>query len=106
MSRPVRPMLLAVTVVQIDGLSGTGKSSLCAELVDRGYCAVDSDAEFAYFGDPVTGEPTDVQVRDNWIWDVSKLRDFCAAKHDVPVFICGGALNQNNVLTCSTSASC
>ena len=82
--------------MQIDGLSGTGKSSLAVELTRRGYCAVDSAAEFAHFGDPVTGRPTDVQIRDNWIWDLLKLRTFVRESSASPVFICGGALNQEH----------
>ena len=80
---------------QIDGLSGTGKSTLCAELMRRGYRAVDSDSMFAYYGDPVTGLPSDVESRANWIWEGQKLRAFARASHDVAVFICGGAMNQN-----------
>lgn len=81
-------------VVQIDGLSGTGKSSLAVELSRRGYRAVDSDAEFAYFGNPATGRPTDELIRDNWIWDIAGLRRFCVESSSSPIFICGGALNQ------------
>lgn len=80
--------------VQIDGLSGTGKSSLAAEFSDRGYCAVDADAEFAYFGDPATGRPTDLLTRGHWIWNLARIRSFCEASHKSPIFICGGALNQ------------
>jgi hypothetical protein len=86
---------LHVTVVQIDGLSGSGKSTLCTELSRRGLCAVDSDTEFAYFGDPVTGRPTDVEIRANWIWDVAKLRAFCRRRRRATLFICGGAMNQD-----------
>lgn len=81
--------------VLIGGLSGTGESTMCQELTHRGYRAVDADAEFAYFGDPATGRPTDVRTRANWIWDVAKLRDFCDRSPDAPMFICGGALNQD-----------
>lgn len=84
-----------MVVAQIDGLSGTGKSTLRIELSRRGCCAVDSDAEFAYYGDPLSGRPTDVETRSNWIWDVGRLRAFCRRPADVPIFICGGAMNQD-----------
>ncbi len=36
----------------IEGVSGTGKGSVCQELRRRGYAAVDGDNELAYQGDP------------------------------------------------------
>jgi gluconate kinase len=79
--------------VQIDGLSGTGKSTLAHELSRRGYRAVDADALFAYFADPVTGAPTNDRVRANWKWDGNMVRSFAAEVGDDTVFVCGGALN-------------
>lgn len=87
--------MVAVVMFQIDGLSGTGKSTLCDELARRGYHAVDADATFAYSGDPVTGAPSDVDSRSNWIWDGRKLRAFATGSHAGPVFVCGGAMNQD-----------
>src|SRR4026208_566007 len=43
----------------IEGLSGTGKTSVCEELQRRGYHAVHGDRELAYQGDPATGTPID-----------------------------------------------
>lgn len=40
----------------IEGLSGTGKTSVCDELQRRGYHAIHGDRELAYQGDPETGE--------------------------------------------------
>jgi uridine kinase len=89
------PSLLDVVMVQIDGLSGTGKSTLCAELGRQGHRAVDADAMFGHFADPTTGLPSDVECRANWMWDSQKLRAFARESHDGLVFICGGAMNQN-----------
>src|SRR3954470_8933665 len=77
----IRRRLSSVRVVmfQIDGLSGTGKSTLAAELARRGCRAVDSDAAFGYFADPVTGVPCEVGGRENWMWDGRKLRAFARA---------------------------
>ena len=80
---------------QIGGLSGTGKSTLCAELTRRGHRAVDADPAFGHFADPVTGQPTDSERRSNWLWDGTKLRAFAQACGDTPVFLCGGAMNQD-----------
>ena len=43
----------------IEGVSGTGKTSVCKELKRRGYHAINGDRELAYQGDPETGTPTD-----------------------------------------------
>jgi broad-specificity NMP kinase len=42
----------------IEGLSGTGRTSVCNELQRRGDHAIHSHRELAYQGDPETGEPT------------------------------------------------
>jgi hypothetical protein len=36
----------------IEGVSGTGKTSVCDELQRRGYHAIHGDRELAYQGDP------------------------------------------------------
>ena len=38
----------------IEGVSGTGKTSVCKELKRRGYHAINGDNELAYQGDPET----------------------------------------------------
>jgi broad-specificity NMP kinase len=43
----------------IEGVSGTGKTSVCKELQRRGYYTINGDTELAYQGDPETGKPTD-----------------------------------------------
>ena len=40
----------------IEGVSGTGKTSVCKELQRRGYYAINGDTELAYQGDPETGK--------------------------------------------------
>lgn len=42
----------------VEGVSGTGKTSVCHELRRRGHHAVNGDTELAFQGDPATGEPT------------------------------------------------
>lgn len=41
------------------GVSGTGKTSVCIELQRRGYHAIHGSRELAYQGDPETGIRTD-----------------------------------------------
>ena len=83
-------------LIQVDGLSGTGKSTLSEELVRRGHRAVDADAAFAYFADPTTGAPTLAERRSNWKWDGRRLLAFAEHVGDDVVFVCGGALNADD----------
>jgi hypothetical protein len=41
----------------IDGRSGSGKTTVCDELLRRGYHAIHGDRVLTYQGDPETGEP-------------------------------------------------
>src|SRR3954464_11624376 len=41
----------------VEGLSGTGKSSVYKELIRRGYKAISTDRAWAYHADPETGLP-------------------------------------------------
>jgi hypothetical protein len=60
----------------IEGVSGTGKSSVFKELRVRGYSAIDGDNEFAYQGDPRTGKRTEGFFHENHIWDIDKVKLF------------------------------
>ncbi|MFF0173155.1 AAA family ATPase [Micromonospora profundi] len=77
----------------IEGVSCTGKTSVCKELRRRGYHAINGDRELAYQGDPETGEPLDGLGHENHIWRVYDVRAL-VDKHDEPVtFFCGGSRN-------------
>jgi broad-specificity NMP kinase len=56
----------------IEGLSGTGKTSVCDELQRRGHHAIHGDRELAYRGDPETGEPMEGFGHEHHIWDVAR----------------------------------
>lgn len=77
----------------IEGLSGTGKTSVCDELQRRGYSAVHGDRDLAYVGDPETGEPRDVPAHEHHVWDVDKVRALVAEKTEAVTFFCGGSRN-------------
>ena len=77
----------------IDGVSGTGKTSICDELRRRGYRAIHGDRELAYQGDPRTGEPTEGHAHEHHIWDVAAVEALVADKDDAVTFFCGGARN-------------
>jgi uridine kinase len=84
-------------IIQIDGISGTGKTTAAKELAKRGYTALDADEAFGYYGDPETGEPTDEETQYNWIWDLDKVKSLAQSSEDATVFVCGGAMNQDRV---------
>jgi broad-specificity NMP kinase len=77
----------------IEGVSGTGKTSVCTELERRGYHAVHGDRELAYQGDPETGEPTDGFAHEHHIWNVDKVKVLVANKDEEITFFCGGSRN-------------
>ena len=77
----------------VEGLSGTGKTSVADELHRRGYQVVHGDRELAYQGDPVTGEPIAVGAHENHLWDVDKVRALVADQREAATFFCGGSRN-------------
>jgi broad-specificity NMP kinase len=77
----------------IEGLSGTGKTSVCDELQRRGYQAIHGDRELAYQGDPETGAPTDGSAHEHHIWSVDEVRARVADQAEPMTFFCGGSRN-------------
>ncbi len=77
----------------VEGLSGTGKTSVCDELLSRGFAAVHGDRELAYQGDPLTGLPTDETSHWHHLWDVDRVRALVADRSDPATFFCGGSRN-------------
>jgi hypothetical protein len=77
----------------VEGVSGTGKSSVCRELRRRGYHAIDGDNDLAYQGDPETGEPTDGGTHENHIWRVDRVQLLVADHGEAVTFFCGGSRN-------------
>ncbi len=77
----------------IEGVSGTGKTSVCDELRRRGYYAINGDRDLAYQGDPKTGEPLDGFAHEHHIWDVDKVNALVADQSHASSFFCGGSRN-------------
>lgn len=80
----------------IEGVSGTGKTTVCQELQKRGYRAVEADEDIAHYADSKTGLPTNEKIPDNWIWNKEKFDKAIKQDGDAPIFICGGAMNQED----------
>jgi AAA domain-containing protein len=78
----------------VEGISATGKTSVCKELRFRGLHAINGDTDLAYQGDPETGEPTgDVPSHWHHIWHVDKVRALVADQNERFTFFCGGSRN-------------
>ena len=77
----------------VEGVSGTGKTSVCRELNRRGYHAINGDRDLAYQGDPETGEPIDGARHEHHIWDASRVQTLVAEQNEAVTFCCGGSRN-------------
>ena len=89
----------------IEGVSGSGKTSVATELQRRGYQAIHGDRELKYRGDPETGAPMAVPAtfpddrrRAEWIsehlcWPVEKVEALVADEEEAMTFCCGGSRN-------------
>ena len=82
----------------VEGVSGTGKTTVCNELIRRGFHAIHGDRELAYQGDPETGKPLDGLTYEHHIWDVEKVRALVADKSHSVTFFCGGSRNFNRFI--------
>jgi dephospho-CoA kinase len=87
----------------IEGVSGTGKTSVCHELRRRGYAALNSDRDLRQHTDPTTGErlitfsSPEIRHASN-LWDVEKVRRLAANQDDEVTFFCGGSRNFNEFI--------
>lgn len=87
----------------IDGRSGSGKTTVCDELLRRGHHAIHGDRVLAYLGDPETGEPVPDPdcdcpeclnwLHDRWIWNLELVRKLAADRQEPVTFFCGGTRN-------------
>ena len=78
----------------VEGVSGTGKTTVCDELLRRGHQAIHGDRVLAYQGDPATGEPiADGRGHEHHIWDVAAVRAIVADRTEGLTFFCGGSRN-------------
>ncbi len=77
----------------IEGVSCTGKTSVCKELQRRGYFAINGDCELAYQGDPKTGARTEGITHEHHIWDIDKVKALVASQGEAVTFFCGGSRN-------------
>jgi thymidylate kinase len=72
----------------IEGLSGTGKTSVCDELQRRGYHAIHGDRELAVEG----------RTHEDHVWPVERVRALVADQAEAETFFCGGSRNHSDFI--------
>ena len=77
----------------VEGVSGTGKTSVCKELQRRGHHAINGDTDLAYQGDGATGVPTADHSHEHHVWRVEKVQALAANRDHPMTFFCGGSRN-------------
>jgi len=82
----------------VEGLSGTGKSSVHDELTRRGYNSITADRAWAYHADPQTGLPGWSIHHDNWMWDQQKAVSELESPEPEVLFVCGSSRNRDHFL--------
>jgi thymidylate kinase len=79
----------------IEGLSGTGKTTVCDELQRRGYQAIHGDRELR--AHPKTDEVTENHNLPP-IWHVAKVNVLIANHDEAITFFCGGCRNSSKFI--------
>lgn len=78
----------------VEGVSATGKTSVCDELVRRGHHAIHGDRVLAYQGDPATGAPVTGGGHEHHLWRVDQVRALAGDQSRAVTFFCGGCRNH------------
>jgi hypothetical protein len=92
------PLTMAQRNYLVEGLSGTGKSSVYEELTRRGYWAISTDRAWAYNADPDTGLPGGPVRHDTWVWDRQKAVSELGRPEPEVLFVCGSGRNRDHFL--------
>jgi broad-specificity NMP kinase len=93
----------------IEGVSGTGKTTVAEALQRRGHHVIHGDRKFAYYGDPETGKPLDwppfasdadriAWGNKHWIWPVDKVSALIADQSHPRTYFCGGSRNSRHFI--------
>ena len=93
----------------VTGNPGSGKTTVAAELARRGLVAIDPDydAKLSYWEDDAgtytlkaegPAQPDEQWLRTHhWVWSRARLQELLT-QSEVPVFVCGIALNIHQVV--------
>ncbi len=77
----------------IEGSSCAGKTTVCDELLRRGFHAIHGDRLLAYQGDPETGQPLPGHCHEHHIWNLELVRQIASDNSQPITFFCGGSRN-------------
>lgn len=88
----------------IEGVSGTGKTTVAEELQRRGFDVIHGDRQLAYYGDPKSGTPMTAPSFGceedavhwgymHWIWPVDRVRSLIGDHGRPMTFFCGHSAN-------------
>ena len=81
--------------VLITGMSGTGKSSVIAELAARGYNAVDADeGGLSELVSVPLDELTGLGPGQDWVWREDRIKELLSSGDTDPLFLSGCSPNQ------------
>lgn len=81
--------------VLITGMSGTGKSSVIAELAAHGYNAIDTDyGGYSELVSVPADEPTGLEPGQDWVWREDRIDDLLSFEDTDVLFVSGCAPNQ------------
>ena len=84
--------------VLITGMSGTGKSTVIAELSRRGYHAVDLDAPaYSHLVPAADGEVTGIGGGMDWVWNEALVAGLLDSAGDAPLFLSGCSPHQGRL---------
>jgi dephospho-CoA kinase len=93
-----------VAAYLITGNPGSGKSAMVAELTRRGFSAVDTDTLAGWVDG--SGQPAEQPEHataawleaHHWVWTRTAFEQAIQTSHRRPVFFCGLAMNQRDML--------
>ena len=89
--------------ILLTGLSGTGKSTIIAELGTRGYKAVDADCDLfsqwvAVDDDLAEAAGSPVDPKRDWVWREDKIQNLLLDENADVLFLSGCAANMGKFL--------
>ncbi len=84
--------------VLLTGMSGTGKSTVIADLAARGYKAVDADEDgLSETVSVPEDEPNGLDPGQDWVWREDRIQDLLSPEDPDPHFLGGCAPTQGKV---------
>lgn len=84
--------------ILITGMSGTGKSTVVAELAARGARAIDLDGDAWSEWVPVDGNPTGAKPGHDWVWKEAAVTRLLAEEEGEALYVSGCAPNMRAFL--------